>query len=335
MLGIGAALIVEKLSRVIHTVKELKEAIGLPLLGGIPFNPYLTQFGPAGSRIVAQLQQAGGIWRGPGDDRRLKQTLFPFIEACRSLYTSIRLISSDAPVHSLAVSSAMPNSGKTTVSLHLGQAAAAMGQRVLIVDVDLRRPSLHTRLGIGEGTGLTDFITAGLSFEAVVQVSSIDNNLFVVTAGATPLDPTKIISSQRMQQFMEQAKQNFDLVLYDTPPLLGLADTYLIAPQTSGLLMVVGLGKLKRSLLTRSLEELQISGLGVLGVVANGVKDRMASNYHYYHYYAKAFDSRNISAYSFAQDAQNAVVKSVLDQTNWNSFTNRWKTIVSSKSEDG
>ena len=332
LLGIGVALIVDKLSSVIYTVKEVKAATKLPLLGVIPFNQYLEKFGSAGS-VAAQLQPAGHILGEPCDDVRLKQSFTPFIEACRSLYTNIRLISPDTQVHSLAISSAIPNAGKTTVSLHLGQAAAAMGQRVLIVDVDLRRPSLHTRLGIRDMPGLTDFVSADLSFEAVLQAAPIDNNLFVVTAGAIPLDPTKIISSKRMQQFMAQARQNFDLVLYDTPPLLGFADSYLIAAQTSGLLMVIGLGKLKRSLLERSLEELRTSGLAMLGVVANGSKDRTTPTYNYYQYYAQKFDGRKILERRFDQDINNAVDKSGLDYTNWEKFTNSWKNIIKYKSD--
>ncbi len=332
LLGIGLALIVDKLSSVIHTVKEVKEAARLPLLGVLPFNEYLEKFGPAGS-VAAQLQQSGHPLAESIDDDLREQAFTPFIEACRSLYTNIRLISPHTQVHSLAISSAVPNAGKTTVCLHLGQAAAAMGRRVLIVDVDLRRPSLHTWLGIRNTPGLTDFVSSGHSFESVLQATPMDNNLFVVPAGAIPIDPTKIIASKRMQQFMAQAKQYFDLVLYDTPPLLGFADPYLAAAQTSGLLMVAGLGKLKRHLLTQTLEEIRISGIQVLGLVANGAKERVGPSYGYYQLYAQEFNRQKMPAHSVESDSANTVAKSVLDQTNWKKFTARWKSIIGRKSD--
>ena len=320
LLGVGAALIVDKLSSVIHTVKEIKEVTKLPLLGVIPFNEYLEKFGPAAS-VATRLKQAGYVFGITPEDTVQNQTSAPFIEAFRSLYASIRLTSPESQVHSLAISSPIPNSGKTTVSLHLGQAAAAMGQRVLIVDTDLRRPSLQNRLGLRDQHGLTEFVTAGLGFEEVLQKVPLDNNLFVVTAGSVPPDSTKVLSSKRMQQFMEQAKQNFDLVLYDTPPLLGFADAYLVAAQTAGFLMVVGLGRMKRSLLERALEELRVSAINAIGIVANGAKDRSVTAYSYYQYYThQDFDEQTVIEQNFEEDDdnQNGVIQSVLDRAPWN-----------------
>ena len=326
LLGVGAALIVDKLSSVIHTVKEVKEVTKLPLLGVIPFNEYLEKFGPAAS-VATRLKQAGYVFGLTPDDTQ-NQTSAPFIEAFRSLYASIRLTSPESQVHSLAISSPIPNSGKTTVSLHLGQAAAAMGQRVLIVDTDLRRPSLQNRLGLRGQQGLTEFVTAGLGFEEVLQKVPLDNNLFVVTAGTVPPDSTKVLSSKRMQRFMEQAKQNFDLVLYDTPPLLGFADAYLVAAQTAGFLMVVGLGRMKRSLLERSMEELRVSGINALGVVVNGAKDRSVNAYSYYQYYThQDFDEQTVMEQNYDEgedeDNQNSVIQSVLDRAPWKNLNQR------------
>ncbi|MDJ0706936.1 MAG: polysaccharide biosynthesis tyrosine autokinase [Leptolyngbyaceae cyanobacterium MO_188.B28] len=320
LLGIGAALMVDKLSSVIHTVKEVKDVTKLPLLGVIPFNEYLEKFGPAAS-VATRLKQAGYVFGLTPEDAQ-NQTSAPFIEAFRSLYASIRLTSPESQIQSLAISSPVPNSGKTTVSLHLGQAAAAMGQRVLIVDTDLRRPSLQSRLGLRGQQGLTEFVTAGLGFEEVLQKVPLDNNLFVVTAGSVPPDSTKVLSSKRMQQFMEQAKQNFDLVLYDTPPLLGFADAYLVAAQTAGFLMVVGLGRMKRSLLERSMDELRVSGINALGVVANGAKDRTVTAYSYYQYYTdQDFDEQAAMEQNYDDEdeteSQTGVIQSVLERAPW------------------
>jgi capsular exopolysaccharide synthesis family protein len=205
-----------------------------------------------------------------------------FLESFRSLYTNIRLLSTRQPIHSLVIGSAVPGDGKSTLAIYLAQTAASMGQRVLLVDADLRRPQLHVRLGLPNDRGLSDVITTDLSLNDAIVRSSVEDNLFVLTAGQPTSDSIKLLSSGKMQYLMEQFQAFFDLVIYDTPPLLGLADGNILAANTDGIILVVGLQKTDRSLLTKSLESLKISGASVLGVVANGIKGYTPDSYSSY-----------------------------------------------------
>ena len=272
LLGVGGALLLEQLSNIIHTPKDIKAVTNLPLLGVIPFNLALDE-SPADYGLKAILQQAGQKFQIFTEVSGDTYYVTPFSEAFRTLYTNIGLLKPDRPVRSIVISSAAPVNGKSTTSTYLAQAAAAMGKRVLLVDTDLRRPQLHQRLDISNKKGLIDIIASGLSLDDVVQQHPENKNLFVLTVGQLPPDPTQVLASQRMHDIMQEASQAYDFIIYDTPPHLGLADALLLAPYTDGMVLVVGLGKLKRVLFEQSLEQLQTSGVSVLGVVANGSRE--------------------------------------------------------------
>ncbi|MET0113846.1 MAG: CpsD/CapB family tyrosine-protein kinase, partial [Limnospira maxima] len=165
------------------------------------------------------------------------------------------------------------------VALNLAIGAAAMGQRVLLVDADLRNPRIHSMLGVSNLQGLSDAIAGNMEIESLIRRSPSDENLFVLTSGPLPVDPTRMLASARMQQVMAELRQQFDLVVYDTAPLLGLADANLLASHTNGLMMVVGLGKTDRSAFGLAMRELEMAGVPILGMVANG--DRQETNYYY------------------------------------------------------
>ncbi|MFB8789859.1 MAG: CpsD/CapB family tyrosine-protein kinase [Potamolinea sp.] len=210
----------------------------------------------------------------------------PFLESFRSLHTNIRFLGSDTPIHSIVISSGTPADGKSTVAVNLAQAAAAMGQRVLLVDADLRRPQVHKILGLENQDGLSNVIATGITAKQAIQRLPMWDHLYVLTAGQQPPDPTRLLSSKKMQHLMEQFHAVFDLVIYDTPPVLGLADGRLLAPHTDGVVMVAGLGRTDRSILMQALDGMRFSSATVLGVVANGVKGYTANPYfHYQHYY--------------------------------------------------
>ncbi|NEQ34260.1 MAG: polysaccharide biosynthesis tyrosine autokinase [Leptolyngbya sp. SIO4C5] len=323
LLGIGAALIVDRLSSIVYTLKDLKSIGKLPLLGVIPFNEYLEKYGPAAS-VATRLRQAGYIFDITDNEDELQtQASTPFVEAFRSLYASLRLLNPDRPLRSVTTSSAIPNAGKTTVSIHLGQAAAAMGQRVLIVDADLRRPSIHKQIGLRNNKGLTDLIsTAELEIEDVIQQVPLDENLHVITAGTLPPDPTKVLSSQRMQRFMREAEEKFDFVIYDMPPLLGFADAYLVGAHTGGFLMIVGLGKVKRFVIEQAIEELKVSGIPVLGMVANGAQENSITTYSYYQYYNQNGQVKT-NGHLPSADAKGGLIDSIKDLSIMKSLTKR------------
>jgi capsular exopolysaccharide synthesis family protein len=276
LIGIGTALLLDKLSDFLYTPKQIKDVTKLPILGVIPHYEELEDSASTASVIARSLQMGRGAMSNGNGHRPLDPA---FVEAFRSLWTNIRLLNPDAPVRSLVIGSAVPNSGKSTVAIFLAQAAAAMGQRVLLVDTDLRRPSLHGHLGVNNTRGLTDLISASVTPYQAIQRLSREDYLFVLTAGSAPPDPPKFFASRRMQSLMEEFHKTFDLVIYDTPPLVGYADALLLTARADGMVLVSRLGKLKRSQLEQALEDLKVAGVSVLGAVANGSKDRVSTPY--------------------------------------------------------
>ena len=275
LLGAGAALLLDKSGGVIYSDEEIRRTTRLPVLGRIP--RYDLEGMELEETRVESLQYASATaGSGQGSHRdsslngsgshRLAYGENPFSEAFRSLYTNLRLIDSDRPVGSVAVSSAMPGEGKSTVALHLAQAAAGMGQRVLLVDADLRNPQIHQHMGISNNKGLTNLFS-GESNPALIQKFLPTPNLYVIAAGSAPFDPARLFSSRSMKRFTEKVRKTFDLVIYDTPPLLGQSDAFIVANHLDGLLLVTQPGRIKQSLLNRAMEQLQLADVKVLGLV--------------------------------------------------------------------
>ncbi|MGF1495341.1 MAG: polysaccharide biosynthesis tyrosine autokinase [Elainellaceae cyanobacterium] len=296
LLGVAVALTAEKLDQVFHSPEDLKTASPLPLLGTIPYLPNLPE---QTGLLQRQSDRNGSSPRAPSSQgsHRQRTTIHTamFLEAFRSLYTNVRFLGAATPIRSLVISSAIPEEGKSVTALYLAKAAALMGQRVLLVDADLRSPKHHSRLRLQNGHGLSTVVAQGLRIEDAVQRSSLDENLWVLTAGPLPSDPVKLLSSKRMQVVMQQVQDQYDLVIYDTPSVIGFADSSLLATHTDGLIMVVGLGKTERTALAGALDELKLAPGVVLGMVANGVR-AYTSRIHGYHRYYRNYQQPSSAA---------------------------------------
>ena len=304
LLGLGAAMLAERLDPVFHSSEELKESIKLPILGLIPVQKDLKpvdelETTPKKEKFSLPQLQVGNTTlninsppkasKEPTSNSKQKwYGASPFLEAFRSLNTNIKLLGSDTSIRSFVISSSIPSEGKSTISCHLAQAAAAMGQKVLLIDADLRRPQVHRWIGVENEEGLSNVLATGLDIEeAIIKVPQWEN-LSVVTAGEIPPDPTRLLSSQKMYALMERLKSSrkYDLIIYDTPPILGFADGRILSTRTDGVVLVVRIGKTDRSLLKQNIDNIRMSNVPVLGVIANQV-NRTTSSYHYYnHYYA-------------------------------------------------
>ena len=294
LLGIGAAFLAERLDPVHHSADELKEDAKLPLLGAIPWqkdlgtiekvNTALPQLTVGDRKITIPNTTAKSANENPS-----YYNFSPFSEAFHTLNTNIRLLGSDSPLKSLVISSVSPGDGKTTMAINIAKAAASMGQRVLLVDADLRRPQIHLRLNLNNDHGLSNVLAEGLDWNEAIQPLPRYENLSILTAGSIPPDPSRLLSSQRMQEMISQLQQDhaFDLIMYDLPPLAAFADAKILAAMATGLILVTKLGKTDRFALKNLLEDLRLSHISVLGLVANNVS-RKDHNYRYYgHYYGK------------------------------------------------
>lgn len=298
--GAGVALLVDKLDNVFHTPEELKERTKLPLLGSIPYTAEMASGGTSEESAPAER-----LGRSPF--KRLMTKLLPsssrskpygyyssssLWEAFYLLHTNVQMLSSDSTIRSVLISSALPGDGKSTVSVHLAQAAATMGQRVLIVDADMRNPTVNKLLGVHNLKGLSDLIAHKIPVQEVIQQAPQSANLYVLPAGQIPPDPTKLLSSQKMRQLMEKLPQNFDLVVFDAPPLTGLADATLLAHHTNGMILVASMGKTNRTVLAQALDAIRTAQLPILGIVANRLKSGNPAVYDYYYrnYYHRTGD---------------------------------------------
>ncbi|MEM1366564.1 MAG: polysaccharide biosynthesis tyrosine autokinase [Cyanobacteria bacterium P01_H01_bin.15] len=305
VLGLAAAFILERLDPVFHSTEEVADATALPILGYIPVHKS-GDGGVLGSVSAKKLSLPGlmtrnqddvseesfimadieGTLNGNGSHKNARYRSSLFLESFRSLNTNIRLLGSETRTNTFVVTSVDPAEGKSTVALNLAIAAAEMGQRVLLVDTDLRRPVLHRRFGLENEAGLTNLIAEGLLTEEVVQRVEGKDNLFILTAGNIPPDPSRLLSSQRMRQLMESLRSRgvYDMIIYDTPPVYGFADARLLAPHTNGAVLVVKINKTERASFRRVIEQAKISRVNLLGLVINGVK-HSGDNYYYYRYY--------------------------------------------------
>lgn len=277
--GAAAALLTEKLDRSFHSPDSLKTFTKLPMLGIIPFFKTLQPAKPG--RISPPVNPAIS---GMGD-----YEMASFLEAFRTLYSNLRFLKRDRSVRSLVISSAIPAEGKSTTAVNLAKAAAVMGQRVLLVDADLRLPQIHARLQLPNAAGLSEILGQQTPWQDFLQ-STLDENLQVLPAGSVPTDPVRLLSSAAMRELMHELSDAFDLVIYDMPPLLGFTDSGLVAAHTDGMVMVVGLGTTTRVELKQALDSLEVMPVQVLGIVANGIRSHTTKAYSYdrYHrYYAQ------------------------------------------------
>ena len=274
LLGIAIGFLVEVLNTVFHTPEEIKSATKRPLLGVIPIAKAMK----IKSRRVESVPPKFTSVSSTTNSASLKPIIvsnykdFSLIEAFYYLYTNIQLLNAEHPITSLTITSTIKGEGKSTVAVYLAKTASAVGKRVLLVDANMRFPKLHTYLGLSNKKGLSNTLSSDLSLNEVIQRWPDDENLFVLTAGTIPPDPITLLSSQKMHYLMEQFLDLFDLVIYDTPPLIGLADGHLLASQTEGTVVIVKIEKTDRGMVRKALDQLNVADFKVLGVVANGVK---------------------------------------------------------------
>jgi len=305
LLGVGVGFLMEISQDVLRSPNEVKRLTQLPLLGVVPIagdqgvTALTTRYRNRSSSQTSsdldlsellgtihtdsnQNGHGNGILGNSPSHVYYAESLFT--ESIRSVYKNIRMLKGwDTPLRSLTISSAEPGDGKSTIATNLALVAAAMGQRVLLVDADLRKPQVHHLMNLANEHGLSDILSSNQDVQAYLQQVPTGERLTVLTAGQTALDPASALSSKKMRLLMEQFQMVFDLVIYDTPPLVGLADSSIIANHTDGLAMVVKLGKTRAARIKYALDEMGLHSTPVLGVIVNGSKetDSVLDDYYY------------------------------------------------------
>lgn len=202
-------------------------------------------------------------------------------EAYRSLRTSIKFSSVDNPVKTIVVTSSVMAEGKSTVSGNLAYILSQDGARVLVIDCDLRKPSIHYNFFVSNSEGLTDALIGSSDLKSVVK--KVDDSLYVITSGTIPPNPSEILGSKAMQELLEELSINFDYIIMDTPPVLPVTDALLLAAKADATLMVVKARKTKEKMVKQTYDQLMEVRANVIGTVLNEC-DKSIDN-KYYGYY--------------------------------------------------
>jgi polysaccharide biosynthesis transport protein len=275
LLGGAAAFARSAADDSVHSSDDLVKQTPVPLLGVVPALALETEERQSPIALPFFKPSTGAADMGQVIHWR------PFRESLDLLYQNVQLLNGAAPLESLVVTSALAGEGKSTLVLGLAISAARLHKRVLLVDADLRRPSLHKLLSLPNEQGLSTLLTsdAPIPMQIATQDSNLRSNISVVTAGPTPADPAKLLSSHRMQEAMAIFEQHYDLVLIDAPPVLGMVDAMLAASRCKGVLMVGRIDRVTHSEFTQALK--MLNKLNVIGVVANGVNSQLRANQDY------------------------------------------------------
>ena len=272
LFGGVAAVAREASDDAVHSSDELKQQTPVPLLGVIP---------------ELSLGMGKNSLRLPGQSQALLPPIAqltkwqPFRESLDLLYQNLQLINATAELHSIVITSTLAGEGKSTLAVGLAISAARLHQRVLLIDADLRRPNLHKLLNLPNEQGLSTLLVSQspIPQQIETQDSNLRGNISVLTAGPTPADPVKLLSSQRMKEVIAAFEQTYDLVIIDAPPALGMVDAMLTASCCSGVLLVGRINQVSRSKLAQAME--MLSQLNLIGVVANGVSSPTVRESYY------------------------------------------------------
>lgn len=239
----------------INSVNELRRAVAFPLLGTI-------------SRFSALTRQAG-VWdQVPDALRYLLAPRSPEAESYRSLRTALNVTGEESGSKVIQITSPESGDGKTTTVANLAVAMAQSGQRVLLIDADLRRPTVQTLFRVPNDVGLVDVLLGEVSGLNAVRQTFVEN-LSVLPAGQPPVNPAELISRPQLGQLLHQVRDEYDLVLVDSPPLLAVSDPCALARHTDGVLLVIRLGKTSLMTASRARDVLTTNEVQVLGIVAN------------------------------------------------------------------
>jgi capsular exopolysaccharide synthesis family protein len=205
----------------------------------------------------------------------------PISEQYRTIRTNVQFSSIDKELKTLMVTSSGPAEGKSTTAANLAVVFAQLGKKVLLVDADLRKPTVHRSFGVNNLFGFTTVLTKQATLASAV-LDTEEKDLYILTSGPVPPNPAELLSSKSMEQFMEEAKEQFDYVIFDTPPLLAVADPQILANKVDGSIYVVYSGKTQIDQAKKAKELLENAQSKLVGVVLN---HKEVKNNEYYYYY--------------------------------------------------
>ncbi len=322
-LGFGLAMLLEYLDQTVHSREELERLSGLQVVGQIPqhgqtnasrqpdnnngkhngkHNSKIPQRKKRRRKTLDRLLQRLHL-REPGapdwkaSDYPLLTRMradVPFAESYRDLRTNLQFYHIDEPIKKMVITSAIPGEGKTSVTANLALSMTELGKRVVILDADLRKPKINALFDLERVPGFTDYFMDLASYTDIIIRPTATTNLFVVPAGCIPPNPTEVLNSQKMADFIARLETEFDFVLVDSPPLLSVTDAKILSHIVEHLLLISRFGHTEKRYISEAATALQQFKVSIVGVVFNGIEFTHAyGKYKYkYHYYYESQPER-------------------------------------------
>ncbi len=274
-LGIGIAFAKEYFDRTIKTPEQIEKR-GFTVLSAIP--------------VIEVEMKLDGKQLKKDEGRNIAAHLIthlspksPVAEAYRVLRTGIQFAKLDRKIKSIVVASSAPKEGKSTTASNFAITMASAGLKTVLLDTDLRRPVLHRVFGVKREPGLTDYLFGRAELNEIFKQTEVEN-LYLVPCGVVPPNPAELLGSEKMREFIEYLKLNYDMVVFDTPPLVAVTDALILANQVDGVLLVASAGKTEIDVLDKAREMIHRVGGNVIGVLLNNF-DASATYGTYYRYY--------------------------------------------------
>lgn len=255
--AMGVSLFAEYVDHTIKTPEDLKTTTKIPFLGTVPFGKKLRK------QTIAHIEPTS-----------------PIVEALRTVRNSIRYTSLDRPLKTIVVTSSTVGEGKSSIASNLAIAYTMEEKRVLLLDLDLRIPSVHRIFGIDNGKGFTSMLVEGLAPEEVIHKTGL-NSLDILTSGPIPSDPVRLVESKKTKEIIDSVKQKYDVVIIDTPPII-VDDAVVLGTFADGLLLVVEAGKIYFKTMEHINDILAKAGINPIGAVLNKFKSHSYRNSYYY-----------------------------------------------------
>ncbi|MFK8252356.1 GumC family protein [Ancylobacter terrae] len=266
MAGVAAAFGLEMFDDTLKSPDQAEEKIGIPVVGVIPL-------APGNPDLMSVL-----------DDPRSNVS-----EAYRSLRTALQFSASSGTPKSLLVTSSQPGEGKSTTAVALARNFSQLGFRVLLIDADLRRPSLHKYFDVENAVGISDYLEGSAQLVGILHTPR--QNLTFIPCGSVPQEPTELLAGSKMKNLLTYGSKHFDMLILDGPPILELADAPLLASMTEGTLMVVSANHVRHAVVRTRLKRLQQARGRLAGLVLTKFDMREANSYYYYTgYYSSAYE---------------------------------------------
>ena len=279
--GVGLAFLLENMDNTVRTPEQAQALAALPSLGMIPLGSKSSGHNSAVSRLA--LTSSKEAVEMVTQVRPQSQ----MAESYRALRTSLLLSNLGAPPKVIMVTSARPQEGKTTTSINTAIVLAQKGVRVLLIDADLRRPSIHKTLGMGPRSGLSNVLTGSANVQQAISQSTILPNLWILPAGTPPPNPAELLASSNMKDLIDGLRDQYDHIVIDTPPTLSVTDAVVLSSRADATILVIRSGQTTKQALRRARDILMQVNAHVAGILLNAVDLTSPDYYYYYEYQGK------------------------------------------------